>query len=581
LKHNKDEKDMKKIFLMAFAGLALMSLVACSDSDYDEKYADPSKTTTVGVPQVFTGIMYKGNTWMDPIYWRYYTQSTTSGTFSGVIGNSNGKGRYRGASEGYFNIRWQNFYDMLAQFRLLEKNYNALSEDEKPANTIFYYLGRTLVESQLHEVLSLWGDVPFTGAGTLWDTSDYNGAKTLCVYDDDVTLYKQILSDLKEVGDYFAAGNLNAAGLSSLTRQDYTTAAGSSSLWQKYVNSLRLRIALHLATNGDCVADAKAAIAEILNNPSKYPLIDSNAENMGVKASTKTDDFNFGKSMAQALAGRGEGSGSQAMLDAMNVPSTGIPDANTDPRIAAIYDCNPDGEYVAYNVKLSDTENSNISDAKNKEYIARGIKSANYYCYVDSEAVAGYASYQGNSNLNGIWVSAAEVSLSKAEAYLMGYGVTADAAKAKTNFLQGVQQSIEYYWNIKTTSSLYKAGNDSYNGYRALTVPTTAEITAYAEKIWKPTQECVATQLWLNFGFMNELEAWNVTRRTGYPSVQFATDTQVSSYPTPPNRLPYPSDELNYNATNVQAAIAKNYEETTGYYTNLFWAKKTYYNLVK
>jgi hypothetical protein len=26
---------------------------------------------------------------------------------------------------------------------------------------------------------------------------------------------------------------------------------------------------------------------------------------------------------------------------------------------------------------------------------------------------------------------------------------TADAAKAKTNFLQGVQQSIEYYWNIK------------------------------------------------------------------------------------------------------------------------------------
>jgi hypothetical protein len=80
---------------------------------------------------------------------------------------------------------------------------------------------------------------------------------------------------------------------------------------------------------------------------------------------------------------------------------------------------------------------------------------------------------------------------------------------------------------------------------------------------------------------MNELEAWNVTRRTGYPSVQFATDTQVSSYPTPPNRLPYPSDELNYNATNVQAAIAKNYEETTGYYTNLFWAKKTYYNLVK
>ena len=566
---------------MAFAGFALMSFVACSNSEYDEKYPDPSKTTTVGVPQMFTGIMYKANTWMNPVYYRYYVQSPTSGTFSGVIGNSNSKGRFRGVGEGYFNERWKNFYDMLAQYRLLDKTYNNLSDKEKPVNQIFYYLGRTLVETQLHEMLSLFGDVPYTGAGTLWNTSDYDGAKTLCTYDDDVTLYKQILVDLKEVGDYFAAGNLNDTGLRSLLRQDYSTATGRATLWQKYVNSLRLRIALHLATNGDCTSEARSAIAEILNNPSKYPLIDNNTENMGVNSDIQTDTFDFGKSMAQALAGRGEGAGSQAMLNAMNVPVNGVPDANTDPRIAAIYDCNPDGQYVAYNVHLTDAENSSISEEKTKEYVKRGIQSANYYCYIDSQAVAGYAEYQGNSHLNGIWISAAEVSLSKAEAYLMGYGVTANAATAKTNFLNGVEQSIEYYWNLKKTSSLYKAGNDSYNGYRPLVEPSAADISAYADKIWNPTQECVATQLWLNFGFMNELEAWNVTRRTGYPSVQFATDTQISSYPTPPNRLPYPSDELTYNSVNVKDAIAKNYQETTGYYTNLFWAKKTYYTLAK
>ena len=96
-----------------------MSLVSCSDLDYDEKYPDPSKTSTVGVPQVFTAVMFKGNTWMNPVYYRYYTQSTTSGAFSGIIGNSNGKGRFMGAGEGYFNTRWMNFYDMLTQFRLL------------------------------------------------------------------------------------------------------------------------------------------------------------------------------------------------------------------------------------------------------------------------------------------------------------------------------------------------------------------------------------------------------------------------------------------------------------------------------
>ena len=571
---------MKKIFLLLFAAVGLMTaLSSCSDDDFNEKYADPSKTTTVGVPQVFTGIMHNGNRWMNPTYWRYYTQSTTSGCFSGVIGNSNGRGRFRGASEGYFNIRWQDYYKMLTQYRLLEYNYNNMNETEKPANEIFYLLGRTLVEAQLHEVLSIWGDVPYKGAGTLWMTGDYDAAKQAVAYDDDVDLYKMILADLKEVGDYFASGNVNAAGLSSLARQDISCAKGSADMWQRYVNSLRLRIALHLATNGDLTSDARNAIAEILNNPSKYPLIENNNQNMGVDGETSTDDYNYGKGIAQALAGRSEGSGSQAMLDAMNVPANGIPDANTDPRIAAIYDCNPDGEYVAYDNSLTDAQISDIATAKDAEYKARGIPYCNYYCYIDSIAMAGWATYQGNANLNGIWISAAEVALSKAEAYLMGYGVGADVAKAKQCFIDGVAYSNEYYWDIKLGSSLAKDGNDSYNGYRRLEVPVFDDFIAYANSIWQPTQECVATQLWLNFGFMNELEAWNVTRRTGYPNVKFMKDNQQSDYPTPPHRLPYPSDELNFNSTNVQNAIQTNYKEPTGYYTKLFWAKDNYYSL--
>lgn len=570
---------MKKIFLIVFAAVGLMTFVSCSNKDFDEKYADPSKTTTVSVPQVFTGVLQAGNTWMNPVYFRYYTQSTTSGCFSGVIGNANGRGRFRGASEGYFNTRWQNFYNMLTQYRLLEDTYNNLDEDQKAANLIFLYLGRTIMQAQLHEVLSIWGDVPYSGACTLWKTGNYDEAKSLDKYDDDVQVYTQILADLKEVGDFFAAGNLNSAGVSALSRQDYTAARGDVNIWQRYVNSLRLRIALHLATNGDLTSTAHSAIKEILDNSSRYPLIETNEQNQGVNGDTSNDTFNYGKSIAQALAGRSEGSGSQAMLDAMNVPANGIPDENTDPRLAAIYDCNPDGEYIAYDNSLTNSEISDIADKKNQEYVQRGIATSNYYCYIDSIAFAGYATYQGNANLNGIWINAAEVALSKAEAYLMGYGVSKNEATAKENFIKGVVLSNEYYWNMKTTSSLFKIGNDSYNGFRALTIPTNAAFEAYANKIWKATQECVATQLWLNFGYMNELEAWNVNRRTGYPDVKFAKDTQQSDYPTPPNRLPYPSDEANFNKENCDAAKAINYTESTGYYTNLFWAKAVYYSL--
>lgn len=572
---------MKKIFSSFLVGMALLSVTSCSDADYDDKYADPSTTTTVGVPQVFTGVMFKGNDWMNLKYYRYYTQSTTSGLFSGVIGDSNNRGRFMGATEGYFNTRWKNFYDMVTQYRLLEYTYQNLTEEEKPSNLIFYYLGRTIVEAQLHEILSLWGDVPFNGAGTLWMDGQYDAAKEKCVYDDDVTLYKQILADLKEVGDYFAGGNVDAAGLNALARQDFSVAAGSQTIWQKYVNSLRLRIALHLATAGDCTADAHAAIAEILNNPTKYPLIDNNSENMGVAADTQTDDFNYGKSLSQALHTGEYGAASQTILRVMNVPANGIPDANTDPRLQAMYDCNPDGEYVAFDVNMTNAEITNLSDKKKQEYVQRGMASANYYCKIDSQAVAGWDTYQGNENIMSLWINAAEVSLSKAEAYLMGYGVAADAAKAKENFVKGVTQSVEYYWNMKETSTLYEAGNDSYAAYRPLVKPSDAEIAAYIESIWQPTQEAICSQLWLNFSFMNELEAWNVVRRTGYPVVEFATDNQVSNYPTPPNRLPYPSDEITYNSVNCQNAISINYEESTGYYTNLFWAKKDYYKMIK
>ena len=570
---------MKKIISILLAGAALMSVTSCSDSDYDDKYADPSKTTTVGVPQVFTGIMSKGNTWMNMIYYRGYVQMSTSGIFAGVLGDNNSPGRFMGAGEGRYNDRWKEFYNMLTQYRLLEHNYNKLPEEEKPSNLVFYYLGRTLVEAQLHEMLSLFGDMPFNGAGTLWLSGDYDEAKTKCVYDDDVVLYKQILSNLKEVGDYFAGGDVDQIGLTALSRQDYTSAAGDETLWRKYVNSLRLRIALHLSTNGDCASEAHAAIAEILNNPSQYPLIDSNDENMGVAADTQSDTFNFGKSWSQAF--HGNNGASQTMLRVMNLPSNNIPDANTDPRIEVMYDCNPDGEYVPYDVMLTNAEITDLGEKKEQGYKQQGYLIANYYCKMDTLAIAGWKEYMGNERLFSLWIGAAEVSLSKAEAYLMGYGVAANQDLAKSNFVNGVKQSCEYYWNQKTNSTLAKEGNDSYYGYRELVTKTDADFTAYAEKIWKPTQEVICSQLWLNFSYLNMLEAWNVVRRTGYPVVTFATDNQVPSYPTPPNRLPYPNDELTYNSQNCQDAIAKNYEESTGYYTNLFWAKKTYYKMVK
>ena len=178
----------KKIFSIMMAGLALVALGSCSNTDYTEKYQDPSKTNTVSVPDVFTAVLFKGNTWLNPVYYRYYCQTQTSGVFGGMIGSSNGKGRFMGGGEGRFNDRWTNFYDMLTQYRVLEKTYNKLDESEQSANKVYLMVSRSILESQLHEMLSLFGAVPFKGAGTLWENSDYTGAKQKAAYDDDADL---------------------------------------------------------------------------------------------------------------------------------------------------------------------------------------------------------------------------------------------------------------------------------------------------------------------------------------------------------------------------------------------------------
>ncbi len=82
-----------------------------------------------------------------------------------------------------------------------------------------------------------------------------------------------ILSDLDEVNTYLNGRSLTANASTYLNAEDYVN-NGDITLWRKYVNSLRLRVATHLASNGDLVSEARAAIKTMLENPGTYPMVD-------------------------------------------------------------------------------------------------------------------------------------------------------------------------------------------------------------------------------------------------------------------------------------------------------------------
>lgn len=99
-----------KHILSIMAGAALLTLAACSDSDYTDRYTDPSKTTTVACDKLMTGIFYAGNDYTYATYYRLWTfDNGLIARYAQTLGFVNADGRYL-ASDGYINDRWNNFY---------------------------------------------------------------------------------------------------------------------------------------------------------------------------------------------------------------------------------------------------------------------------------------------------------------------------------------------------------------------------------------------------------------------------------------------------------------------------------------
>ncbi|HEY8920808.1 MAG TPA: SusD/RagB family nutrient-binding outer membrane lipoprotein, partial [Chitinophaga sp.] len=129
----------------------------------------------------------------------------------------------------------------------------------------------------------------------------------------------------------------------------------------------------------------------------------------------------------------------------------------------------------------------------------------------------------------------------------------------------GIRQSISYY---------YKIHNLSDYGIKQ-TAATEAEITlllANAKVAYGSVQEDnlnkIGLQKWVNFGIIQNSQAWAEMRRSGYPKITFPTDPGVSTVPTPAYRLTYPGSERSLNGENYAKVADKDLP-----YAKIFWMK--------
>jgi len=509
--------------------LFLGGLTSCQDK-LEELYSDPEKTENASIEKFFTQILNN-----DRVYPKYGEIRTFTvihpSRYSQFTSYLNENKRYQQQID-YTQSRWNAYYTMnsgsgvVAHYREIEKAYSGLSDENKKISEVYLQASKIALMDQTLQMVDLWGDIPFSEAGSLNAT----GNIVLPKFDKAKDIYAAALTGLKEASDFFANSKLNAGTLTGFKKQDILL-AGDTDKWRRYANSLRLRALMRLSFVDE--AGSKAAVMEMLANPTAYPLVDDAKYNVLLNPMTDYKD-----NLRDALNDLGSMYATPYLLNTVLKPAN-------DPRIEAIYDKNSNATFNAMPLDIPNNEQSaNIT--------------ANKYAVLDS------TTFLFNPQLPGVVFTAAETNFLKAEA-LERWGSSAEAAIA---YNTAVKQSVVFYAFLNNTNTTRSTGKVSIPSDATLNNLITAPTVAYSgtsaqklEKIW--------VQKWVNFGFLQANQSWAEVRRTKYPSLSFVRDSNTPDAILPPSRLLYPGSEKAYNAANYNAVSASDLATT-----KLFWDVK-------
>lgn len=536
---------MKKISIL-LSGIALLASVSsCSDNDYDSRYDNPSQTTTASCDKLFTGVLVAGKDFTLQKYWRMYTWENMAGKYSQTIGSAISDGSQYSQNDSYANNRWENFYNVLTQYRVLQDVYEKEDEAGKSRDKIFLNLSEVFVYFHLSQIIDIWGDVPYSEAGYLGLTGDVKGSYP--AYDSDTELYTMMLNRLGELSNELTSmkGNLSPIAAAALPAQDFLI-KGDVDGWIRFTNALRLRLAVRVATQGELSSLGKTVVAEILNGNKSLPT--THAEGFFFQGDDgSTDEFNFSNDIRDGYKDINRRASAPMLKTLLTEETLG----ENDPRLPIMYSKNAAGGYRGLA----------LDDDQAEQSANLGLPEAQRaYSAIDSTTFI-YNAYM----LQPI-ITTAEVDFLKAEAYQRGWA----GGDAKASFVNGMAHAIEYLFACNAASidaSGHKATEEE--------IPTEAEAKAYAEKVWDHADnklEAIIHQKWFNFGVFQMFEAWNEVRRTGYPELYFRDDNNAQQIKTVPNRVRYPGSERNNNVDNYNAQV-QTMPNGDDYYTKIFWAK--------
>lgn len=525
---------MKKIIKSLLIVAVIVSVSSCKD--LEELNNDPNNPAEVSTATLMAGAEMKA---MDFVYDNWFSgrQALPYAQYW-CQRNYTEEDRYQireSVNNGYFN----SLYTVAGNLDNIEKlNTNAATKAKAAAygNNNNQIAAAKILKVWLMQVIAdTWGSVPYSEAFKLNDGVVYPK------YDDLTSLYAAFLSELNA-----------AIGMIDENEVAFTSGdliyGGDASLWKKFGNSLKCRIAIRLSKVD---TKWKTYISEAVASG----VFTSNSDN-AVFAYTKEapsqcqfyigfydearNDFSITKPFMDLMKGQPD------TLNNKVHPWAGV----FDPRLP-IYTTPRAGQFIG---------------------VPYGLKSAQMSAAIRNAAPNLYSGQPLALQPNFVvpYMTYPELCFILSE--YNGF--------SKAEYEEGVRASIEY-WDDLSVDIMGTAPIDA------------ATIEDYVAAVTKTVDaEAVATQKYIHL-YMCGTEAWAEYRRTGYPNTMLKPGEytyviggeKVAFEPLSdvkgdlPARVKYPTNESTLNGAAFDAAVAKLDDGVNNYYTKMFWDVRSSSNL--
>ena len=476
-----------KILAMTF--IATLLSVSCTDS-FEEVNTDPDRAKDAPATNVLAYVLrYFSDTYYD--VWNNMSEpSTYAGQLSKIQYIDEARYQFR---PGTVENKWIYGYYTLNNINEIKKK----AEANEAKNLLG--VAKVLEAFVFQTMTDTWRDIPYSDALKMAD------GVLLPKYDRQEEIYPDLLATLAEANTLLASGSKDAIGEGDLLF------GGDTKKWQKFANSLRLRLAMRISEVDPGLA--KSTVESIMGNLAANPIMESNDDNAffnypGVNP--------YEEPWYEDSKGRDDHAVSDILVNHLV--------ALNDPRLPVyVVPAVSDGEYRGFTIGASAQPNlatvSRIGTRFRKD-------------------PAGFSPYMRYS----------ETMFYVAEAAMKGMNV---GMTAETAYEKAVEASILENGLDQADADAYLAAGAKFNN----------------------TKDQLYEQLWLAL-FKQGMEAWSLYRRTGVPKDNYiAPGTDYTGHNTPPFRYPYPQNELTYNGTNSKPFVDEVVDDFWG--KKMWWDTRT------